>query len=107
MENLQYRKSFFDYQTHWTSRKKEFTATVLDPKYETFIVYVTSLISTPFDTNVYLSYRFQISGLITKEALMKISNKYVNLADVFFLDLASKLLKHTKINNHTIKLVDS
>ena len=38
---------------------------------------------------------------------MKVSNKYVNYADVFFPDLASKLFEHTRIKNHIIELVDS
>ena len=39
--------------------------------------------------------------------LTKVSNKYVNFADVFFPDLASKLPEHTEINDYAIKLVDS
>ena len=37
---------------------------------------------------------------------MKILAEYLDFADVFFLDLTSELLKHTRINNHAIKLVD-
>ena len=37
---------------------------------------------------------------------MKLSNKYVNFADVFFSDLVSKFIKHNGINNYTIKLVN-
>ena len=69
--------------------KKEFAATVLDPEYKTFIVYVmslslvTSLNSSPLD--VYLFHRSQIDGLIAKKALTKVSNKYINLQTYFFL----------------------
>ncbi len=37
---------------------------------------------------------------------MEVFSKYANFADVFSLKLAIELLKHTSINNHTIKLVD-
>ena len=37
---------------------------------------------------------------------MKILNKYINIADVFFLGMASKISVYTGINDHAIKLVD-
>ena len=83
---------------------------MLDLKHETFIVQIASFDSAAFfnstmlDTNIYLSNRPQIAGFIDEEAFTKIFNKYVNFADVFFLDLMSKLPKHIKINDHTIKL---
>ena len=57
--------------------------------------------------NVPLSWRSQISGLIVKETLTKVPNKYADLADVFSLDLVSELPKHIGINNYAIKLVNS
>ena len=86
--------------------KKKFAAITLNPKHETFVVHVASLHSTPLNTDVYLSCKLQISGLVAKEAPIKILNKYVDFADVFSSDLASKLPTHTGINNHAIKLVD-
>ena len=85
--------------------KKEFTTAVLDPKYETFIVQVTSLYSILL--KIHLSHRPQISDLIIKEACTKSPNKYVNFVDVFSPNLASKLPAHTAINDYVIKLVDS
>ena len=92
--------------------KKKFAAIILDPEYKIYVVYVmffslTSLIASLRSTllNIYPSRRSQIFDLIAKEALTKVFNKYVNFADVFSLDLASKLSKYTGINNHTIKLV--
>ena len=85
-------------------KKKEFIAVALDPEYETFVVHITFLSSTSH--NVYHSRRLHISDLIAKETPTKISNKYVDFADIFSLELASKLPKHTKINDYTIKLVD-
>ena len=96
--------------------KKKFASVALNPKYETFIVYVTSFESTPFvaslnstllNADIHLFCESQIFDLIAKKALTKASNKYVDFANVFSLDLISKLPKYTRINNHTIKLVDS
>ena len=75
--------------------KKEFAVTMLNLEHETYIVHVAflstvSLSSTPLNT-VHSFCRLQIVGLIAKEALTKVFNQYVNFADVFFLDLASKL----------------
>ena len=91
--------------------KKEFTAAVLNLEHEIYIVHVRSVSSdvspSSFSLNIYPFWRPQISGLIAKEAPTKVSAKYLDFADVFSPDLASKLPKHTRINDHTIKLVDS
>ena len=90
--------------------KKEFVATALDPEYETYKIYVESvsfdalLNSSPL--NVHPFYNPQIAGLITEKTFIKVFAKYSDFADVFLLDLASKLPKHTGINNHVIKLVN-
>ena len=89
--------------------KKEFAAAILDPKHETYVVDVvffsaTSFTSTPLD--VYTSCRPQIVGLIAEEASIKVFAKYLDFVNVFSPDLASKLLKHTGINNHAIKLIN-
>ena len=88
--------------------KKEFAAAILNLENETYVVHIASLNSTPLivSFNVHPSRRPQISGLITKEASIKVPTKYLDFADVFSLDLASKLPEDTKINNHAIKLVD-
>ena len=87
--------------------KKEFSAAVLDPEHETYIVHVASLTSTPLASlNIHPFQRPQISDLIAKEASTKVSAEYLDFADVFFPDLASELLKHTGINDHAIELVD-
>ena len=88
--------------------KKKFAAAALDPQHETYVVYVASLSSTPlvafFDVHSFR--RPQISGLIAEEASPKVPTEYSDFADVFFPDLASKLLKRTRINDHTIELID-
>ena len=88
--------------------KKEFAAAALNLERDTYIVHVVSLNSTPFVAalNVYPSQRPLISGLIVKEALIKVFAEYSDFADIFYPDLMFKLLKHIGINNHTIKLVN-
>ena len=92
--------------------KKEFVARALDLEYEIYIVhirsvsFIVSLSFSPLEFNVHISHRPQISGLITKEAVTKVSDKYINLVDVFSPDLASELPKYTEINDHAIELVN-
>ena len=88
--------------------KKKFAAVALDPEYETYVVYVTSLSSTPLaslKSTIHPSRRPQISGLIAKEALTKVPDKYSDFADVFSPDLVSELPKHSGINDYAIELV--
>ena len=49
----------------------------------------------------------QIAHLKANKAPSKISSKYADFADIFSPKLAAKLSKHTKINDHAIKLVDN
>ena len=83
--------------------KKKFATVVLDSKHETFNIYVTSLSSASL--NIYSLCRPEISGLIPKKAFIKVFNEYIDFTNVFFLNLASKLLEHTEINDYAIKLV--
>ena len=89
--------------------KKEFAAAALDPEHETYVVHVGSVrsnaspSSSPLD--VHPSRRPQISGLIAEEAPTKVPAKYLDFADVFSPDLASKLPEYTGINDHAIELV--
>ena len=92
--------------------KKEFAAAMLDLKSENFVIHIASLSSDaspssfPLELDVHLSRRPQVSSLIAKEAPTKVPAKYLDFADLFSPDLASKLPEHTGINNHTIELVD-
>ena len=92
--------------------KKEFTAVAFNPESETFIIYVASLSSdmspssSPFELNIHPFCRPQISDLIAKMTLIKVPAKYLNFADVFSLDLASKIFEHTGINDYIIELVN-
>ena len=87
--------------------KKEFAAAAIDPKHETYVVHVASLSFTPLTSLVvHPSRRPQVSGLIVKEAPIKVSAEYLNFADGFSPDLASELPEHTGINDHAKELVD-
>ena len=93
--------------------KIDFTAAAFDPKYKSFIVYISSLNSMPLiaflgstSLNVHSFQRSQISNLIANKTSTKISDKYAAFAEVFFLDLVNKLPKYIGINNCSIKLVD-
>ena len=83
-----------------------------DLKHETYVVSVgsVSFFALPsfslLNIDVYLFLRPQVFGLIAEEAFIKVPAKYLDFADVFSPDLASKLPKYTKIKNHAIKLVD-
>lgn len=55
---------------------------------------------------IYPSRQAQIALLKADEATTAIISKYVDFVDVFFLDLIANLPEHTKINEHTIKLID-
>ena len=88
-------------------KKKEFIAVAFDPKHKTFIIHVICFSSIQLDANVHSFRRLQITGLIAKDAFIKVSTKYSNFADIFSLDLAFKFHKYTGINDHAIKLVNS
>ena len=93
--------------------KKEFATAVLDLESEIFVVYVASISSITLlsfsllELHVYLFRKPQVFGLIIKEAPIKIFTKYSDFADIFSPDLASKLSKHTGINDYAIKLIDN
>ena len=92
--------------------QKEFAAVALDPESEIFIVHVVSLSSnvlpnsSTLDLDVHPSCRPWVSGLIAEEAPTKVPAEYSDFADVFSLDLASKLPEHTGIIDHAINMVD-
>ena len=108
------KKTFLTTKCIELVRKKKFAAAALDPKYEIYVIYVAFLSFTPLVAslrstllNIHSFQKPQIFGLIVKEAPIKVFDKYANFANVFSLDLVSKLLEYTEINNHAIKLVDS
>ena len=93
--------------------KKEFASAALDLEHKTYVAYVKSVSSvalpsfSPLKLNVYPFWRSQMSSLIAQGALIKVSAKYSDFADVLSPVLASELSELTRINNHAIKLVNS
>ena len=90
--------------------KKEFAAAAFDPEHKTYVIHVRPVSSDALPSssplNIHFFRKSQISGLIVKEAPIKVFVKYSDFAYVFSSDLAFELLEHSGINNHTIKLVD-
>lgn len=56
---------------------------------------------------VYTFWLIQIASLKTDKVPIVISSKYTNFANIFSLDLVIKLPEYTRINDYTIKLIDS
>lgn len=83
--------------------KKKFVVIALNSKYKILVVHIASLI---ISTNIHSSCKFQITGLITEEALLKVFIKYTNFVNMFFSNLLFKLFEYIGINNYTIKLVN-
>ena len=54
--------------------------------------------------SVHLFRKLQRASLIAEKTSTNIPVEYVNYANVFFPDLASKLLKYTSINDYPIDL---
>ena len=93
--------------------KKEFVAPALNLEHKTYVIHVGSVSSIalpssfPLALDDHPSCRPQIVGLIAEEAPTKILDKHIDFANIFFPDLASKLPMHTRINNHSIELVNT
>ena len=87
--------------------KKKFAAAELDPEHETYVVHVESVssVASPSSSLLHIHCRPQIASLIAEEDPTKISVEYANFA--FSPDLASKLSDHTRINDHSIELVET
>ena len=89
---------------------KEFASAVIDLEYKTYVVHIGSVSSValpsffPFD--IYPFHIPQIAGLIAEKAPTKVSAEYSDFADVFSSNFASKLPKHTRINDDAIELVN-
>ena len=86
--------------------KKKFIVVALDSKYKTFIVHIAA-IGVELDNEIYISKKVQKDYLKVDEASTKVFSNYTDFADVFSPKLAAKHPKHTRISNHSIKLVDN
>ena len=83
--------------------KKEFATAILNKNEETFVIYMTAL--NFVDSSVYPFWHAQIALL--KVEKVTILSKYVDYTNVFSLDFAAELSKHTGINDHFIDLIDN
>ena len=86
--------------------KKEFAAAVLDSEHEAFVVHISAL-RVDIDNEIYFLRKASIAQLKIDEALTKVPSKYTNFVNVFSSKLAVELLKHMKINDYAIKLIDN
>ena len=87
--------------------KKEFASAVHDLGHESFVVHIAFLESLSQESDIHPSCKTQIAALVANEAFTLIPTEYSDFADVFSPKLTSKLPKHPRINNHTIKLVNN
>ena len=71
---------------------------------ESFVVHVAAL-GEPITIPIYPSCQAQVASLMSKET--GISAKYSDFSNVFSSDFPAKLLKHKKINDHPINLLDN
>ena len=76
-------------------RKNEFIAVVLNADNKILVVHIVALLMLTIML-IYPFCKVQVTLLICT----KISTKYFNFLDVFFLDSATELLEHTRINNY-------
>lgn len=86
--------------------EKEFAVITLNPNNETWIIYVSFLISSDLDLEIHFSWIAQIVFLNTNKTLTSVHFESTNFVDICFINLATKLLEHIKINNYTIDLVE-
>lgn len=74
-------------------RRKKFAAAAFSLNEEIFVVYVMAYSSDP---DIYQFYR-----------AIEILYTYADFANIFSSELATKLSEHTRINDHSIDLVES
>ena len=85
--------------------RKKFTIIALDLEYKAFIIHI-AILNIDLSDEMDPLEKAQIAYLKVNEALTKVFSKYIDFVDVFLPKLAVKLLKHLKINNYAIKLVN-
>lgn len=85
--------------------KKEFVGTSFDLKKKIHIVYMTSFYI--FDSYIQFYWQAQVSILLFVDVYTTVPDKYTKFVDIFSPNLVAQLLKHMKINNYAIKLIDN
>lgn len=84
---------------------EEFVVAVPDLEYKAFVVQIAALSIDSVD-EVHPSQRTQIAYLKADAGPIKVLSKYANILDIFSPKLVVELPKYTRINNHTIKLIN-
>lgn len=92
-----------NYQVDGFAKKEEFVAITFDPKNEIFVVHIASL--TSCDLNVNLFCKVQIVSLIVDKIFILVPIEYTNFVKVFSSNFAAQLPEHSRINNHSIKII--
>ena len=83
--------------------KKEFVVIIFKLDYKIFIIYVIIRnISFNSNTKIYLSKKAQISYFKFDKTLTKVFYKDIDFINIFFLNLAIKLLKYIDNNIYII-----
>lgn len=101
MEIVHYCKALLPIKQVELIKRKEFIVVAFDSNNKTFVVYIASLTST----NIHSFCTIQIALLIQNNTSIVVSSKYTDFANIFFPNLATKLLKQTGVNNYLINLV--
>ena len=84
--------------------KREFAAAALNADNETFVVHVAA-IAEPTTMPIHLSRQAQVATLMSEET--GIPTEYSEFSNIFSSDSAAELSKHTRINDHSIDLLDN
>lgn len=84
--------------------QKEFAIAALGENDKVFVVHMVSL-AIGSKISIHPSWAAQLTSLIADEAPVAVPTEYSNFADLFSSKSAAELSKHTKINNHPIKLI--
>ena len=83
--------------------KREFVVVAPNADSKIFVVHVMALIK-PTTMPIYSSYQVQVAVLISQET--GIPTEYSDFFEVFSSDSMAQLAKYTRINNHSIDLLD-
>ena len=107
MEILYYWERSFYHQAGQASKKKRVYSCSFWSETWDLLVHIAFLESPSKESNVFLSCRAQIAALVANESSTSISIEYSDFVDIFSLELVSKLLEHTRINDYAIELVNN
>ena len=83
--------------------KREFTVVVLNANDETFVVYIAAL-AEPTTISIPLFCQAQVALVTSKKT--GIFAEYFNFSNIFSSDFTAELLENTRINDHSINLLD-